>query len=90
MWNSQLNDVFFFRYDTRSGSVFVMIFNGVEKRATTQSELRDVQLYHPLYLGGIIPSVYTQNKPDVGRIIPFVGCVRELEFNERAVELSGT
>jgi hypothetical protein len=64
--------------------------NGAEQRVTTRGQLRDVQLYNPLYLGGIIPAVYTQSKPDVGVITPFVGCVRELGFNERAIELSGT
>ena len=63
--------------------------NGAEQRATTSSRLRDVQLFYPLYLGGIVPAVYTQSKPDAGIIMPFVGCVRELEFNERAIELSG-
>lgn len=63
--------------------------DGVEQRSRTRGKLRDVQLYHPLYLGGIVPEVYTQSKPDVGNITPFIGCVRELEFNERAFELSG-
>ena len=63
--------------------------NGDERRARSRGQLRNVQLYHPLYLGGIVPAVYTQSKPDVGQIKPFVGCLRELEFNERAVELSG-
>ncbi len=63
--------------------------NGAQQRVTTRGQLRNVQLYYPLYLGGNVPAVYTQSKPDVGVIIPFVGCVRELEFNERAIELSG-
>ena len=69
--------------------MFLSVNNGVEQRATTRGKLRDVQLYHPLYLGGIVPDVYTKNKRDVGVITPFVGCIKELAFNERALELSG-
>lgn len=48
-----------------------------------------MQLYYRLYLGGVVPVGSLRNKPDVGTIRPFVGCVRELQFNERTIELSG-
>lgn len=58
-------------------------------KTKARDKLRAVQLYQALYIGGIIPSIHTQNKRDIGTITPFVGCIKELEFNNRAILLSG-
>lgn len=63
---------------------------GVERRNTSSRLLRSPDLRHPLYIGGIVPTIYTKNYPSMREVKPFVGCIRELEFNDRMFELSGT
>ena len=63
--------------------------DGSVLKTKARDKLRAVQLYQALYIGGIIPSIHTQNKRGVGVVTPFVGCIKELEFNNRAILLSG-